>query len=65
MDKQVRWSANSLFAGGFYFQDDGAPYHPVQNCQEVRSSATLEDNGLASSVSGLKPHRESTGTPKV
>lgn len=34
LDKQVRWSANSLFAGGFYLQDDGAPCHRSKTVKE-------------------------------
>jgi hypothetical protein len=30
LNQQVRWSANSLFNGEFYLQDDGAPCHRSQ-----------------------------------
>jgi len=34
LDKQVRWSASSLFEGTFYLQDDGAPCHRSKTVKE-------------------------------
>jgi len=54
--QQVKWSANSLFGGIFYLQDNGAPCHRSKTVKDFVRQQLLEDFGLAASVPRSKPH---------